>query len=732
MAISKKLRRWLTGVIVAFASFVVSVFLSGTAPFQVLEFNTLDQLYELRGPLDVQESPIVLVAISQQADEELPEKFPWPTSYYARLIENLNRAGARVIGLDLIIDQKDIYDPKNDTLLAAALAKHKNVVMAGTITSQIGRSLGEEGKSASSQNIQILTPLKLLDDSNPNRWGTVGYNNDQDGSLRLYNLHSTFLDERYYAFGLEILRVYEGISEDSIRFEPEHLQFGPYRIPTGGGSQMNINFHGPPKTYPEYSFETIIDDKDFLTVNEDPDFQMNTFDDPEFGLLYTDTFRDKIVLVGATMLELHDFFSTPFAPTRNMPGYETHANAIQTVLSGDYVYQISPIQNLLIVFGLAVFIALVTTSTTAGWSFLTMITTFIGYFGLAIYSFVENSVWLYVTGPSLVIFFSYLSIVVVDYLTEQKEKRRIKGMFSSYVSPDLVNKMIESGEEPKLGGDDVYMTAFFSDIQSFSTFSEKLTPKQLVDLINEYLTAMTDILQEEGGTLDKYIGDAIVAFFGAPLPLKDHALRSCVASQRMHLKQIELREKWASEGDKWPDIVSQMQTRMGMNTGDMVTGNMGSANRFNYTMMGDNVNLAARCESGAKAYGVYTMVAEETKNEAERMGNDCVFRYLDKIVVKGRTKPVAMYEIVCLRKLLTVETEKCIKLYEQGIEQYLSKNWDSAKALFEQSAELEPNQPGKTVGVKSNPSLVMIQRCGEMKANPPEGEWDGVYIMTSK
>ena len=173
---------------------------------------------------------------------------------------------------------------------------------------------------------------------------------------------------------------------------------------------------------------------------------------------------------------------------------------------------------------------------------------------------------------------------------EQKAKGRIKGMFGSYVSSDLVEQMVESGEEPSLGGEEQQITAYFSDVQSFSAFSELLSPTGLVDLMNEYLTAMTNILQEERGTLDKYIGDAIVAMYGAPIPMSDHAYQGVKTAVRMQMEQVELRKKWKAEGDKWPDIVSKMQTRIGLNTGTATVGNMGALDRFNYTMMGDMVN----------------------------------------------------------------------------------------------------------------------------------------------
>lgn len=259
-----------------------------------------------------------------------------------------------------------------------------------------------------------------------------------------------------------------------------------------------------------------------------------------------------------------------------------------------------------------------------------------------------------------------------------------------------------------------------------------LEPKQLVELMNEYLTAMTDILQEEGGTLDKYIGDAMVAMFNAPVPIEHHAYQACRAAALIQKRQIELREKWAAEGEKWPAIVSQMHTRIGINTGHAVVGNMGSSTRFNYTMMGDNVNLAARCESGAKSAGVYTLVSEETRNQAMASSQDILFRYLDKWQVKGRSQPVNMYEVVGLREDLKEDAFECVRRYEQALKLYFARDWAAAQQAFETAATLEPFQPERDAGVTINPSRLMAKRCAMMLLNPPAEDWDGVYVMTTK
>jgi adenylate cyclase len=278
-----------------------------------------------------------------------------------------------------------------------------------------------------------------------------------------------------------------------------------------------------------------------------------------------------------------------------------------------------------------------------------------------------------------------------------------------------------------------HITAYFSDIEKFSTMSEKLSPSLLVELMNEYLTACTDILQAEGGTLDKYIGDAVIMIYGAPLALPGHAHKACIGALRVQARIGELRMKWAGEKDKWPDIIHRLQARIGLNTGPAVVGNMGSHTRFSYTMMSDDVNIAARMESGAKAWGVYTMCTEATRSECEKVEPGRVlFRALGRIVVKGRAAPVPIFELVALSESATDANRECISIFEQGLARYYARDWDGALALFRRSEVLEVNGPGRTTGAKTNPSLVYIEKTEAFRAEPPPPDWDGVEVMTEK
>lgn len=447
-------------------------------------------------------------------------------------------------------------------------------------------------------------------------------------------------------------------------------------------------------------------------------------------------FNNAIVLVGPEEKTFQDLAPTPFDKA-TVPKVSVHGNLIKTLITGRYLKRLPDSIDYIATFVVCIIMAglAVYQGSRASLVQACGIILLAGYVCLAFFTFSESHVIWPITTPACAgLSTSFLGLAAMVVI-EQKAKGKLKGMFGSYVSSDLVDQMVDSGEEPKLGGEETAITAFFSDVQAFSSFSELLTPTGLVDLMNEYLTAMTNILQEERGTLDKYIGDAIVAMYGAPIPMSDHAYQAVRTAILMQQKQIELREKWVPEVEKWGKchgLVTQMQTRIGCNTGTATVGNMGALDRFNYTMMGDMVNLAARCESGAKAYGAYIMITEETKIASEKIKDDIAFRYLDKIVVKGRSQPVAMYEPTGFMNEINRETQDCLHCFSQGIEKYLKQDWKGALKLFEQAKGLEPNKPGTTPGVKDNPSMILIDRCKIMQENPPGDDWDGVYVMTTK
>ena len=491
----------------------------------------------------------------------------------------------------------------------------------------------------------------------------------------------------------------------------------------------------------------------------------------EFDVTKT-PFYNKIVVIGVAVEVIHDVKSTPFynylGVQQITPGMETHANAIQTMIHDNYLNVVgSRFTNLLfdpqwshvliiLILALIAFFLLDTVNPiVAG---VLVIIEILFYYGMVCGLFVDDLTWfikstmaavlpdtfvknnfsLFSTGlpsiqsglvvpmiaPIASILVTYLANVLYRFLIEQKDKKFLKSTFSQYISPELIDKMFENKQEPKLGGETGIHTAFFSDIQSFSSFTEVLEPEKMVKLMNEYLTEMTNVLLSRNGTLDKYIGDAIVAFYGAPVPVEDHEYQACMTALDMKDQLENLREKWRSE-DGWPEIVHNMQHRIGLSSGRMVTGNMGSTMRMNYTMMGDTVNLAARLEASAKQYGIYIQVSESTYKVVKDKFD---WRFLDYVRVKGKQLPVKVYELIAEKGKMN-DTDKAVaEAFSQAQELYFKQDWDNAINGFKETKELEDMFPGRS----ENPSNVYLKRCYQLKENPPGKDWDGVWVLTEK
>ncbi len=471
-----------------------------------------------------------------------------------------------------------------------------------------------------------------------------------------------------------------------------------------------------------------------------------------------DRYYGKFIFTGANATGLGDVRQTPYGA---MTGVNVIMNAFSTVVTQNPLRTSSDIPHLdfLLLLGTCLLCSLLYGLINIRISAIVFVVLFLGTFGTALALFWSQSLFLKTTPLIFSNAVIFVSIVVFKVLTEEKDKKFLKATFSSYLAPELIDEMYRSKTIPTLGGEARPVTAFFTDIQGFSTFSEKLTAQQLVELLNEYLSSMTDILISEKGTLDKYEGDAIIAFFGAPMEIPDHPLRACRVAVAMQQRLRQLCEKWRNEkqgpdepdrntkglppeewapGDKWPRIVHRMKMRIGINTGEIVVGNMGSAMRMNYTMMGDPVNLAARLEAAGKQYGVYTLVSENTlaseftdeKGETVRVRDMVETRFIDTIAVVGKSEPVRVYEAWAMKGEPAPGEEDLARIFDEGIQHYLKMEWDPAIARFSESLKLERVPDGKTT-----PSEVYIQRCRLFKENPPTGPgrvWDGVFRLTQK
>lgn len=443
-------------------------------------------------------------------------------------------------------------------------------------------------------------------------------------------------------------------------------------------------------------------------------------------------YQGKIFILGSAAAALFDFVPGPHE--ENYPAVLIHATIIKNILADDYLVTLGEKKQQVVVVILALLCLLL------GLYFKSYISVALSIFLMCAYTYIaykyfQSGLYIGVSKQLLAMLLTNITALVVQFYFENKEKNFINNAFKQYISPELIAAMVDNEIMPTLGGEKSNITAYFTDIASFSTFSEKIgDPSKLVDLLNEYLTAMTDTLLENQGTLDKYEGDAIIAFFGAPMPLENHAQSACESAVEMQRKLIALRVKWANEGDKWPTVVHNMHMRIGINSGDIVTGNMGSSMRKNYTMMGDAVNLAARLESAAKQYGAYIQISEDTQKHLQE--GYFIYRSLDTIRVIGKSQPVKTFELL---EKSGCENEATLKelvgIWEKARACYLNMQWDDAIELFKQCLEIEPHHPDRDPGSKTTPSHVYIKRCEAYKITPPvaEGEvWDGVFTATEK
>ena len=516
----------------------------------------------------------------------------------------------------------------------------------------------------------------------------------EDGTIRRGLMVIKYKDMFYPSLTLQMLRSYYGnppirmvVNEGGI----EALYLGKKRISTDSNGTVMINFRGRAFTFPHYSVYDIINHN-----------------------IPKDKLEGKIVLLGATETGVYDLRNTPVGTA--FPGVEVHANLIDNILSDDYFYRSDFVHFLsfilILIFGLIVGIVLPRLSALPGLIF--SIVLLLGFTAANVWYLFNERTWIsfvYVIG---VITFNWFAIILYKFFGEEKDKRFIKGAFQQYLSPKVIDQLVDNPSMLKLGGEKREITAFFSDVQGFSTISESLSPEELVELLNEYLTAMTDIVMKYDGTVDKFEGDAVIAFFGAPITYVDHASRACMASLEMQEKLIEMRANWKKKGKH------ELFVRIGLNTGEMVVGNMGSAYRMDYTMMGDAVNLAARLEGVNKEYKTFTLISEFTYKEAK---GDVEVRELDSIRVVGKNEPIRIFEVLGEKGNVAQDKLKAYKFFSKGLQLYRNQNWDESRKYF-----FHANKLLKGDGA----SQVFYERCKQFKENPPAKDWDGVYQMSSK
>ena len=429
-------------------------------------------------------------------------------------------------------------------------------------------------------------------------------------------------------------------------------------------------------------------------------------------------YKGAFCIVGNTASSTTDLGSTPF--NRAYPNVGTHANVYNTIVTQDFITPVSGLFPMLVAIFLTLLYVFMSENKKAWQQNMTGALLVVVILLIPILLMVFFGIYTPMVTSGLIALSSFLAVTILRFITSEKDKSFLRNAFSTYLSPTVVDQLVKSPDKLRLGGEEKEMTALFTDIRSFSTFSEKVTPTKLVRVLNEYLGAMSDCILAQDGTIDKYIGDAIVSFFGAPLDLPDHAYAASVAAIRM--KQAE--KRYNDEHFASGDIPMLLQTRIGLNTGSMVVGNMGTSNKMNYTMMGDNVNLAARLEGVNKVYHSWILASETTWHmvDSGAHSGELVARPFDRVRVVGKEQPVQLYNILGFKSELPAVELEMVDVFKGAIDAYLKRDFKKAEQIFMEANKVMPDET----------SLMFAERCREyMSANLPDN-WDGVYQMTTK
>lgn len=734
--------------IIPIMSLIFVLVLQVLGVFNYLELKSIDMRFKIRGEISVDHSDIIIVAIDEQSYGSLREKFPYPRSYYGKVVENLTNAGARQIIFDIEFTKDDQGYEEHDSIFAACIKKAGNVILAGTIIRNIER------------NYNYYQPPTEKIRKNTLANGLVNDIHDEDGFVRKYNIFVPCQQKDYYTIGTLSYLISEGLDPGQIKFYREKkncvildsLSEESLNILTNSRGfwqeqSFRINFYGPAGTFPYYSFSQVLDDAGFDLIDDwDNDYMeiwkpnsifpnilrinfLNEENQKEAERVIDDSqkveaviqkenpFRNKIIFVGSSLPELHDERYMPFYHYNNenrlMPGVEIHAHALQTMMDENYLKNTPVFINFLMLLLLNYILVFSVKILRPFKGAVLVVATILLSVIISSVLFSQFNLIL----PLITLMFSmvinYIAVVGVEFFNEEKEKRKIRKMFQTYTSAKVLKYLEENPDSFSLKGERREATILFSDIAGFTTISEKLSAEELSSLLNRYLTPMTQIMMKYDGYVDKYQGDGIMCNFGVPILDKDHAWKACFSAleqlETLDKLRIELREEYGFD----------INIRIGINTGILSAGNMGSAERFQYSVIGDVVNQAARFESANKQYKTRIMIGEETyKKSIDKIEA----RLLDKIVVKGKEKPVKVYNLIGKKGAVSDELLKFVSYYNSGMDDYFSRNWSGAIDNFQKSMEIEGDYA----------SQLMICRSEEYMKNPPSQNWQGEFTLKSK
>ena len=681
------------------------------------------------------DSRIVIIDIDEKslADEG---RWPWPRNKIAALTDRLFEAGAVVVGYDIfftepernkalaIVQQLESTKPEanwlinnlseiapefdNDRHLANSLTDNdvtlgylfhnENTAPVGQLPEPLQTLTDKQAKRSGIKAMPNYTAsLPLLQDSAVSS-GFVTTWPDPDGIIRRTPMLIRHGNNIYGSLSLNVAKLYLFLDKVEIKTSPienidavDKIILGGTTIPTDGNGFALVPYKGPAGTFPYLSASEVLN---------------GTADD--------NMLEGAIILIGTSAVGIADLVATPV--DNIYPGVEVHANIIRSILDNDFPYQPSWANgaNLFITLSIGLILALLFPHLAP----LTLLITSVAMACAVIYGNVwlwqEKGLALALAWPLILILTLAAVNITYGFLSENRKRSQLKSMFGQYVPPELVDAMSQtSSEDFGFEGESREMTVLFADIRGFTTLSEKLSPSELRALLNRYFTHMTEIIFDHHGTIDKYVGDMVMAFWGAPIKNPDHAKQAIQAAMQMLKKTAELKPILIAEG--YPEV----DIGIGLNTGLMNVGDMGSSYRRAYTVLGDNVNLGSRIEGLTKFYGAGLVVSETTMAGQDEF----VFRRLDLVKVKGKTEAVKVYEPLCLKEEATAELLEELQQHELGLAAYLKQEWQQAQHIFGQLNEQQPN---------TRIYSLYLERINELRQRSLGAEWDGVYERREK
>ena len=629
---------------------------------------------------------IVLVNTDEEFFKEYGS-FPLRRTDIGQIAANLHTLGARVVAIDLLMDFPSSY--KEDEPTAEMFKKAGNVLLVSQAAFNGNKFI----------KVNYATPV--LKEYTEAGYTNIGSQSAIVTSLSRLKIYPEIVEQANgWPFAVKALAMYLGVEP---KIEDNILKLGTeIAVPLDQFGNFYIDFPALPTGTQFLGQSAGLTALEFLDISD--------LDEDELSEL-SYWVKDKIVMVGDTSEVSHDWFDTPVGMVY---GVEIISDSIHTLLRNAPLRPASQFLEMVILFVFMTCLILAGLVASPTIRSLAAVLLAVGLIAGGTLAYIHTGLVISLSYSLTAGFLSFLIITARYYIMEMGQKKMIKGAFGQYLSPAVVEILVKDPSKLSLGGESREMTAFFSDVAGFSSISEKLTPAELVQLLNEYLTAMCDIIAQQDGTIDKFEGDAIIAFWGAPLDQPNHATLASFACIDMANHMVEMRKTLKAEGRP------NMTVRMGVNSGPMVVGNMGSAQRMDYTIMGDAVNLAARLEGANKFYTSGTMLSDSTYQQAKE---HIEARKLDVVRVVGKKEPITIYQLLERKGQLSAPMTALLASYYEAYAAYEAKDFATALQLFEKTLAMDPDD---------GPTQTFVDRCKEYVENPPPADWDGVFQFTSK